>query len=263
MKTDDTLGDWRIQGVTRITKDLPAAFPGGPSHKAGTPIHLGTSTRGTGDQPIGFVTPSSTALALSIAINASIQSVILFQQIIFENVSTPEGPGMSVLYKKISPLFDYFESCMTTVTFSYQALETFCNWEIADKIQGTFTVKRDNVDETFTVDEIERRLSTEEKLHLIIPMLFGTASPKGRKAWENFKKLKHARDSIVHLKSSDQYPNRNLPTTVDKDSLYFVFLNNKMTYFPKAAIKMIQHFYPGSKGIPRWLEKPIEFADQN
>ncbi len=260
---DDSLGDWRIQGVTRLAKDLPAAYPGGPSHKAGTPLHLGTSTRGTGDQPIGFITPSSIALVLNIAMGASIQSTNLFQQIIFEDVSTPEGSGKSVLYKNIGPLFDYFESCMTTITFSYQALETFCNWEIADKVKGAFTIRRDKVDETFTADEIERRLSTEEKLQLIIPKLFVAPTPKGSKVWQDFKKLKHARDSIVHLKSSDQYPNRKSATTVDKDSLYFVFLNNKMTLFPKASITMIQHFYPNSKDVPRWLEKPINFVKQN
>jgi hypothetical protein len=222
-----------------------------------------TSTRGTGDRPIGFVTPSSTALALSIAINASFQSAKLFKQIAFENVLTPEGPGRSVGHKNALPLFDYFELCMITVTFSFQALETFCNWVIADRIQGTLTICRNKVDETLTVDELERKLSTGEKLHLVLPKLFGIISPKGRKVWLNFKKLKHARDSIVHLKSSDQYPNRSVLGAVDKDSLYFVFLNNKMTFFPKAAIAMIQHFFVDSKEMPRWLEKPVEFAKQN
>lgn len=258
---DETLGDWRLQGVTRIAQDISAAYPGGPSHKAGTPLYLVTSTRGTGDKPIGFVTPNSTALALNIAIKASIESTKLLPLVIFEKVITPEGPGRSV--KNAGPLFDYFESCMISVTFSFQALETFCNWEIADKVKGALTVRRDKGEETIVADEIERKLSTEEKLHLILPNLLGKDSPKGKKVWENFKKLKRARDSIVHIKSIDQYPNRRHLGRVDQDSLYFVFLNNKMTIFPKAAIEMIHYFYNGSDGDPRWLEKPIEFAKQN
>jgi hypothetical protein len=260
---DDTLGDWRIQGIARVTQDIPAAYPGGPSHKAGTPIYLSTSTRGTGNQPIGFTTPSSTALALNTAINASTESNRLFKLIIFEEVITPEGPGRAIFPKNAGPLFDYFESCMISITFSFQALETFCNWEIADKVKGTITVKRSKGDEDLIADELERKLSTEEKLHLILPSLFGTASPKGRKVWENFKKLKHARDSIVHIKASDQYPNRSNLETVDQDSLYFVFLNNKMTDFSKAAIELIRYFYNAPNKVPRWLQKSMELARQS
>ncbi len=260
---DDTLGDWRLEAVTRLEKDIPAAFPGGPSHKAGVPVHLSTSTLGKDNNSIGFVTPSSTALALSIAMNASIQSVDLFKQIIFKDVLTPVGPGKAVGYKNAVPLFDYFELCMIAVTFSFQALETFCNWKIADQVKGNLTVRRDKSDETLTIDELERKLSTEEKLYAVLPNLFGVVSPKGREVWERYKKLKHARDSIIHLKSPDQYPNRKIHGEVDKDSLYFIFLNNNMTYFPKAAITMIQHFYASSGPMPRWLEKPTEFAKQN
>ena len=34
----------------------------------------------------------------------------------------------------------------------------------------------------------------------------------------------------------------------------------KTAFFPKAAIAMIHYFYPDSESVPRWLEKPIEFA---
>lgn len=260
---DETLGDWRLHAALRLAKSVPAAFLGGPSHKAGTPVHLVTSTRGTGNQPVGFVTPNSTALALSIAMKASIDAVNNFSQIQYEDVLTPEGAGKSVSYKIATPLFDYFESCMIVVNFSFQALESFSNWVIADKVAGTFTVRRDKGDEVLTVRELERKLATEEKLHAVLPVLMGVASPKGKKIWESFKQLKQARDSIVHLKSPDQYPNQNQTSVIDKDSLYFIFLNNKMTFYPKAAIAMIEYFFANTKDIPRWLEKPIEFVKQS
>ncbi len=257
---DDTLGDWRLQAALRLGQDLPAAFPGGPSHKKGTPVHLVTSTRGIGNQPIGFVTPSSTALALSIAMNASIQSIERLNQVKYENIISPEGPGKSVNHKDATPLFDYFESCMVAITFSLQAVEAFSNWVIADKVQNTFSIIRDKGVEVMTSAELERKLAIEEKLHIALPNLLGISSPKGKKVWESFKKLKQARDSIVHLKSSDQYPNRMQVGTIDKSSLYFVFLNNKMTIYPTAAIRMIHYFHPSTNESPRWLEKPLEFV---
>lgn len=257
---DDTLGDWRLQAALRLGQDVQAAFPGGPSHKAGTPVHLCTSTRGTGNQPIGFVTPSSTALALNIAMNASIQAIERQNQVKYNNVISPEGPGKSVSYQDATPLFDFFESCMVAITFSFQAVEAFSNLVIADKVQNTFSITRDKGVEVMTIADLERKLSTEEKLHVVLPSLLGVSSPKGKKVWENFKKLKQARDSIVHLKSSDQYPNRGQLGTVDKSSLYFVFLNNNMTIYPIAAIMMIHYFHPSTNESSRWLEKPLEFV---
>ena len=39
MESDD-FGDWRIAVVTTLTSDITAAFPGGPSHKVGTPVYV-------------------------------------------------------------------------------------------------------------------------------------------------------------------------------------------------------------------------------
>lgn len=41
-KINNDLGYWRIAGATRLTADVPAAFPGGPSHKACTPVYQTT-----------------------------------------------------------------------------------------------------------------------------------------------------------------------------------------------------------------------------
>lgn len=32
------VGDWRIALAARIAQDLPEAYPGGPTQKAGTPL---------------------------------------------------------------------------------------------------------------------------------------------------------------------------------------------------------------------------------
>ena len=259
---EEDLGDWRIHSVGRIAKDIPAAFPGGLSHKAGAPFYLVTSTRGIGKQPIGFITPSTPALALNISIKACVQSELLKNKIVYDEVLTPEGKGKTVSSENISPLFDYFEQSMMTIIFSYLAIETFCNWEIANNITEPFIIQRNKLEETFTVEELERKLSTEEKIHIVLPSIYRIPSPKGKKVWQDYKKLKHARDSIVHCKSIDQYPNRGISAPIDKDSIYFVLINNDMKTFVIYSILLIKYFNYEENPLPRWMIEPMRFIGQ-
>lgn len=74
MKKSDEFGDWRIRAVTTLTKDVPAAFPGGPSHRAGSPVYLVTENTDGSGKPVSFTTPSPVALALAIAHEAASQA---------------------------------------------------------------------------------------------------------------------------------------------------------------------------------------------
>ena len=68
---DDGLGDWRHWAVTTLAEDMPAAYPGGPSHKAGAPLYLSMDARNPKGERVGFTMPSPTALALSISIQSA------------------------------------------------------------------------------------------------------------------------------------------------------------------------------------------------
>lgn len=259
---DDGLGDWRIQAATRLAKDVPAAFAGGPSHKTGTPVHLATSTRDTKNRPVGFVTPSAVALALNIAMKSADGAKELYAGLVFKDVLTPQGKGRNINYKDVELLYDYFEYCMIAVTFSFQALETYCNHTIANELTGTFDLQRRKDVKTYTPLELEREASTEEKLCNVLPVILGIASPKGKRVWENFIKLKRARDATTHLKSTDQYPNQYSKTqVVDRDTLFYQFLNNDPADFPIFAIVMIKYFAE-VKGVPRWLLEPLKFISK-
>jgi hypothetical protein len=257
---DDGLGDWRIHGATRLTQDAPSMY-GGPIHKAGTPIHVGTMTKDSKDRPVGFVTPNATALALSVALKSAVEAKRLSTALIFEDVDTPKGKGKSVGYKDVVPLYDYFEQCMIAVTFSFQALETYSNQIIADNLKGTFDLERRKELRSFTSIEIEKEVSTEEKLATVLPQLLNLSSPKGHKVWEDFVKLKRARDSTTHFKSYDQFHARFEKEIIDRDTLFYQFLNNDTTNFPKWAIYMIKYFASVGE-LPRWLLKLLEFTKE-
>jgi hypothetical protein len=241
-------GDWRIAAIATLAKDIPAAYPGGPSHKAGAQIYQVESIINSDGENIGFITPSATAMALNQAIKASAQAKDLFDKLTFDNVATPKGPGKSISKDKISALYDFFEQCMVSATFSFQSIETFCNHTISRELKTNFRLKRRRKWYNFTPKELERKISTEEKLATVLPKIKSVSSPKGKKVWQEFKVLKETRDATIHLKSTDLETSEN----VKNDALFFQFLNHKSEEFPKAAVEMIRYFMKGKE--PRWLQ---------
>jgi hypothetical protein len=68
--------------------------------------------------------------------------------------------------------------------------------------------------------------------------------------------LKRFRDAIVHLKSKDMYTGIK---NIDRESLYYIFLNNEPRIYPNLAWKTIKYFL-GEKP-PRWaiqIERLLE-----
>ncbi|WP_115718824.1 hypothetical protein [Gallaecimonas mangrovi] len=243
--TEEELGDWRIAAVTWLTKDVPATSGGAPAHKAGSVVTQAASVKLKNGANLGFTLPSATALALDMAAQSAESSMKLLRQFTWQDVITPDGPGFSVAKEDTTELFNFFQQCMITSTFSFQALEVFCNQSIGRSVKDAVTVKRRNKRVSMSASELERQLSTSEKLSQILPPLYEVATPKGKKVWEPFKKLQEARDSSIHFKSSHQY-------AVSEDTLYYDFLNGNFQHFPRAAADMISWFYKDNQ--PRWLK---------
>lgn len=244
---DDNLGDSRLAAVTTITEDVPAAYPGGPSHKAGTPLYLSSLVLNEKNEWVSFNLPSSAAMALNKALKAASEANKLISKIEYSKVATPEGTGLAVINDSHTVLFDYFEECMSAVTFSFQALELFCNHAISRHMKEGMEIKRKKKREFLSPSELERQLSTDEKLAVVVPKVLNTSTPKGKVPWESFKRLKQARDATIHMKYSDQQ-------VMDKDTLFFQFLNTENVYiYPEATAQMLRWFTKDKE--PRWLKK--------
>lgn len=241
------LADWRVESFGRLANELPAAFPGGPSHPPGSFAYPApTLVRYPTYNAIGFITPSPTAMALNIAASAASAAVVLRGQIIFQSGLAPVGSVKMVTHQSLPTLFDYFEQCMIAVAFSFQSLEAFSNQVIQAHVKGTFRVLRKGQPRELSADDLERETPTEEKLATVLPSLLTIKSPKGQRLWERFVELKRVRDSTIHLKSLDAQ------SRLDAESLYFQFLNHNAKEFPRAALEMIQHFRAKTKG-PLWM----------
>lgn len=241
---DHELGDWRISAVARIAQDVPATPQGAPAHKAGTPLYVVSSVKMDNGVNIGFTLPSAPALALDIASRTAATAVELLRSFAWRDVITPNGPGFSVSDDDIPALFDFFQHCMVVSAFSYQALEVFCNYSIERHMKESMAVKRRGKKVILSPEEIERQLSTSDKLDQVLPTLYDTSTPKGKKVWEPYRQLQQSRDSSIHLKSKDQKGS-------EYSTLYYQFLSGNFVDFPKAAANMIEYYLSGKP--PRWL----------
>jgi hypothetical protein len=244
---DDDFGDWRIAVVTALLNDLPAAFPGGPAHKAGTPVYLSSLTRDREYNAIGFITPSPTALALNAAFRSALRAKKLRNTLALTDTLTPLGSGKQVANENLPHLYDFFEHSMIAVTCSFQSVEMFCNETIAQRPQSNFGLTRGKDVLTLSGIELERKASTDEKVADILPSFLGLKSPKGTKLWERFQDLRTARDSTIHCKSKEI----RTAITEDRESLFFQFFRREPTEFPSIAFEIIEYFHHDGK-LPRW-----------
>lgn len=257
---DDGLGDWRLAAVTTLAADVPATPQGAPAHKAGARVALSTAARNPRGQLIGFTAPSAVAMALNIAMRTELQARELHDKIRFVDTVTPWGSGRGLHADDEAILFDYFEQCMIVAVFSFQALESYCNQTIADKLKGTFPIERGRRRNAkvipMTATEIERQVSTEEKLGVVLPGVLKIASPRGKKVWQNFVTLKGARDSTIHLKALDQYRRVERVEDLDIGSLFDRFLHDDLSAIPKSAVAMI-YYFARVTDVPRWMKHPL------
>jgi putative transcriptional regulator len=243
----DGLGDWRLHSVSRLAADQPAAFPGGPSRKQGTPVYYVLLAKTPQSSNFSFHTPSATALTLGSGFRSAERAAQLWREVTTTDTLTPDGPGLGMRPEDVSRLFDYFEECIVAAISSFQAIEAFANEPVARLLTGTMVLDRGNGPKAFDAEQIERHLSTEEKVSAVLPTLLNVHSIKGRREWDLFRSLKKVRDAATHFKSGDQHPRR-----ADENSLYYIFLNREPSEFPMAALRVIWRLR-AADGTPRWL----------
>jgi hypothetical protein len=145
-------------------------------------------------------------------------------------------------------LFDFFSGSMAAAGSSFQAIEAFANESIAGLLTGTTTLERKTGPE-LNAEDIERYVSTEEKIATVIPRLLKTSSIKGGTDWQKFVLLKNIRDAATHFKSGDQY---YMHGKIERGSLYQLLLNNDPCQFPLIALRVIWSLRQPT-ATPRWL----------
>ena len=247
---NEECNDWRVYAKVTLGKDIPPTYIGGKGHKAGTPIYLLHFVKSKEFRYLSFITPNLTALSLNIAVRSSTEANKIKSQLIYEDCDGVKGKYKNVSKQTTSLLYDFFESYMVSVTYSFQALEIFCNSLISRDSNIKYYSDIKNQTALKWGYEIERDLSTEDKISIILPQIKKVAIPKNDPLWQEFIDLKYFRDSIVHLKSPDIFSKIE---NADKDFLFFRIFKNDPLRFPKTAINVIKYFET-IEGNPPWVD---------
>ena len=244
MKHDEVV-DWRVWKAFRVAQDAPPMYPGGHAVKKGDHVYVVTVTQSDQHGKVHFVTPSPGPLALSKSARAASRASELRSTLSFEN-----APGSNEKFlpsAKLGDLYEFFEECMAAVTFAFQSLECIANQLISQHNEDKITVKFQGEEQEMSLEDAERKLSTEQKLGEVIPAMLNIESPKGKKPWQDFKRLKKLRDNTIHLKTLNQY----VTGQVDEQTVYFEFLNSDPFDFTRAAITLLKYLLPAATN--QWL----------
>jgi hypothetical protein len=240
--------DWRIHVWTTLTEDVPAAFPGGPSHKAGTGVYVASVARDRAGLTTGFVAASPAALALSAAHTAAQAGERLRPSIAYQPVTaSPFGAGFDVTYETTPMLHDFFEFGFVAVTLSFLALEAFSNWIIADDLTAAIELRRGRQTVRWNADEAQRHATLDEKVRQILPRLRDSPAPP-RALLERLDGLKRVRHDTVHLKGRDAHPRGPQLAT----SYFHRLLALDIRSFPRCSVDVMLHFLPET-ARPQWL----------
>lgn len=161
--------------------------------------------------------------------------------------------------KDKSLLYEYFEEITTSIIFAYIAVEAFTNAAIPEDFQYE-KLNDKKVKEIWSKENIERWLTTSQKVSEILPIILKTNDIKKEDFWQQFKALEKLRNDIIHQKTIEN------GTTLNSE-MYVDLLNSEVFQKIKSAISVIKFFYdydnahpyfPLGLGIARVQIKEVE-----
>lgn len=204
------------------------------------------TTENIGGQILNFGLPSSPGLFLSLALNFKTQVDKINLDNCFDRHPHPQG----TYPEDHKNLFDFFELMVGQVIFSFTALETFSNIRIPKDYNFNYNRIDPKSTKVYDKDQVERRISLDNKLELILPEIENVTSPKNdSNLWDLFLKHKELRDRLIHLKSVDM-----TASGPDLNTIWGDLLRNHKTDFVTNSQKIIGHFI-GHKVGSRWFKK--------
>lgn len=188
--------------------DDPSEIVPAPDRRANKPIGIHeTSTNKTaffqkiikpkiGSNTITLAIPNEITIAISVATKALQQA----QKIKVDLEQLSEFTE-SIYDRNVGLAYDYLESIQVATIFAYKAVESFCNAVIPDTYTYKKTTSRST--EHYSKEQIERWISTSEKVASILPSILKCSPPQSESFWSDFKSLERLRNEIIHSKSSN------------------------------------------------------------
>jgi hypothetical protein len=144
-------------------------------------------------------------------------------------------------------LFDYLEHIQSAIIMAFTAVECLAN----DLLPNDFVYEEKRKgEETKQYDhkEIERWISTIDKLALVIPQALKITNPKTYNFWPKFTKLKDLRNDIIHFRNL-------LPIEQEeKERIISLLLNDSVFGKISSAFELIKKIH---NDLPPHAKMPI------
>jgi|GEM_PF-842774 len=193
------------------------------------------------DRKIYYPDANNISLSLSIMKKSYKRASKLYKEIF----KLDKTKTFTVEKKDQGLLYDYFEEALSSVIFSYISVEAMSNAAIPEKYKYK-KINEKGVKEIWSKENIERWMSTSDKIVNILPTVLKTTDIKNELFWSKFKELENLRNKIVHQRTIQEgtqlnteiYEEMLQPTIFDKIRSglsviqFFYGFDNSHPYFP-------------------------------
>ena len=190
-----------------------------------------------GEKEVQFTSPNNISLCLSIMKKSYKKAQVLF----FE-ITDSHKTKISIKGEDLKKLYDYFEEIQSCIIFSYISVEAMSNAAIPEDYQYENTNER-GIKEIWNKSNIERWMSTSDKIANILPQILKTKNPKEEHFWQYFKELESLRNSLVHQKTIED------GSRIDS-KFYETLLDKNVFKLAESSIDVIKYFYDYDDAYP-------------
>ncbi len=237
------LSDWRLQAVSTLAKPFKSPWSN-ITFPAGSKVCLTAIAKFDKKINIGIPMPNATAMFLNISSKSYQQA----NKIISDKSKIKHADG-NLSFISDTDAIDFIENLCAAVVFAFSSLETYANEVIPDDY--IFRIKRKDAKciEEYNKDQIEKYLNIDVKYGEVLPEIFGIKSPKNKRIWHDYKRLKDVRDRIIHLKSKDRKSSGPNDNTIWNSLLYKEFPD-----MAKISKNLIDYFAVNMEKTPTWIE---------
>ena len=252
--------DWRLHAITTTTE--PYRSPAtGFGHPPGTVVEL-AGFLVSGDETFAVPVADAAGMFLSLATAASHRgrriTTLLKDLPPAKAIQKNAIPERRVDASREAEYFDALQDLVASVVFTYSSLEALAN----QLLPPDYRYRRERNDgryvEEYDRGQVERFLSLDEKLAVVLPQVRAVASPKGTKVWQRFVRLERLRNRLVHLKRDDW---RNLNPADAPTSIWSDIVAPDVPGLYKVAVELAAHFTSADQ--PRWVGRALQQVAQD
>lgn len=181
-----------------------------------------------------FYKPNATAIFLSSSEKELTQAKKIYNALIINKITKRDQFNLSDDDTVL--LYDYMEHIQSAIVMAFTAVECLIN----ELVPGDFIYRKKLKDgriEELNRKDIERWMSTIDKITLVIPSALNINNPTTYNFWPKFTKLKDLRNDIIHSRSI-------LPIEIEENQRIFSLLLNDSVFGKiKSASELINKIH--------------------